>query len=82
MGEHYVPRKYLSYFADPAKPSHVWMYDKKTEKWSHAALTKVAQQSDFYRLGSNWRRLVTQKTGLPIFEQELMDIKTFGMPNI
>ena len=48
MGKHYVPQKHLSRFGIKNRPNAVWMYDKKTRKWSDAAISKVAQQADFY----------------------------------
>jgi Protein of unknown function (DUF4238) len=48
MGHHYVPQKYLSYFANPAAPEMVWLYDKRGEAPRLAAIDKVAQSHEFY----------------------------------
>jgi hypothetical protein len=48
MGKHYVPQEYLRGFATDSDLTHVWLFDKKTHRWSHAAITKVAQEADYY----------------------------------
>jgi hypothetical protein len=48
VGKHYVPQKYLRGFASPADTTRVWMYDKKVDSWSYAAISKVAQQADYF----------------------------------
>ena len=35
-------------FATTPDRSHVWLFDKKTCRWSHAAIAKVAQEPDYY----------------------------------
>lgn len=48
MGKHYVPQAHLRRFQIDDSPGFVWMYDKQTEKFSKAAVKKVAQEADFY----------------------------------
>jgi hypothetical protein len=48
MGKHYVPQRHLRRFEIDYRPGFVWMYDKKTGKWSEAAVSKVAQQADYF----------------------------------
>jgi hypothetical protein len=48
MGKHYVPQAHLRRFAINDRPDFVWMYDKKTRKFSQAVISKVAQEPDFY----------------------------------
>jgi hypothetical protein len=48
MGKHYVPQKYLAGFATANNPSQVWMYDKQERKWARAAISRVAQERDYF----------------------------------
>jgi hypothetical protein len=48
MGDHYVPRKLLSYFQVPDEPGIIWMYDKQAREPKRAAISRVAQERDFY----------------------------------
>ena len=48
MGKHYVPRAHLRRFEVDDKPGFVWMYDKKTDKFVQATVSKVAQEAEFY----------------------------------
>lgn len=48
MGKHYVPQEYLRAFAIDGRPKHVWMFDKKKESWSAAAIDKIAQERDYF----------------------------------
>jgi hypothetical protein len=48
MGKHYVPRQHLRRFQIHEKPEFVWLYDKKTGRFAKAAISKVAQEPDFY----------------------------------
>jgi hypothetical protein len=48
MGKHYVPQQHLRRFHIQGKPEIVWQYDKKTGSWSDAAVSKIANERDFY----------------------------------
>jgi hypothetical protein len=48
MGHHFVPQYHLRRFAVPENPELIWMYDKKANQFTRAAISKVAQQTTFY----------------------------------
>lgn len=48
MGQHYVPQKYLSRFAEPAHPAMIWLYDKQGGSHRRVAIVRVAQSRAFY----------------------------------
>lgn len=48
MGKHYVPRRHLSRFEIPDEPGFVWMFDKKTGQFTKPAISRAAQEADFY----------------------------------
>jgi hypothetical protein len=48
MGKHYVPRQHLRRFQIQDKPEIVWLYDKNSGRFAEAAISKVAQQPNFY----------------------------------
>jgi hypothetical protein len=48
MGHHYNPQAHLCRFEIDGKPEFIWMYDKKTRKWSEASISKVAQERGYY----------------------------------
>ncbi|MBX3427581.1 MAG: DUF4238 domain-containing protein [Pirellulales bacterium] len=48
MGKHYVPQAHLKRFQIAEEPGMIWMYDKQTDNFTKAAISKVAQQADFY----------------------------------
>jgi hypothetical protein len=48
VGKHYVPQEYLRGFSADDDRSTIWQYDKRACRWSRAAITKVAQERDFY----------------------------------
>src|SRR5690349_25177171 len=48
MGKHYVPRQHLRRFHIDGKPEAVWMYDKKHRRWSDPAVSRIANEPDFY----------------------------------
>jgi hypothetical protein len=48
MGHHLVPQLYLRGFAAPERPDHVWMYDRREQRWSCPAIKKAVQSRAYY----------------------------------
>ncbi len=48
MGKHYIPQEYLRGFAADALQTFVWMYDKQAGEWRRPAISKAAQQRDYF----------------------------------
>jgi hypothetical protein len=48
MGKHYVPQEYLRGFSTDQKRTAVWMFDKVTRRWSNPAISKIAQERDYF----------------------------------
>jgi len=48
MGHHYVPQKYLRGFAELGNDEAIWMYDKKSRKFTNPGIKSVAQEAGFY----------------------------------
>ena len=48
MGQHYVPRRYLRRFQCPRREGLVWLYDRNGGQARRAAISKIAQEADFY----------------------------------
>jgi hypothetical protein len=49
MGQHTVPKQYLSNFEDPAEPGFIWLHDKRgSQSPRQAAIDKTLQQRKFY----------------------------------
>lgn len=48
MGKHYVPQEYLRAFSVPALPQHVWMFDKRSGRWTQPAIKRAAQERDYF----------------------------------
>lgn len=63
MGKHYVPRQHLRRFQIDTRPEMVWLFDKKTRHFREAAISKVAQEPDYY--SSDVERALAQVVELP-----------------
>ena len=48
MGHHYTPQRLLRNFEDPLRRGYIWQHDKRREGSIQAAISKVAQERDFY----------------------------------
>jgi hypothetical protein len=48
VGKHYVPRAYLTGFAEPGSPEFVWVYRKGTDECFRTNVINVAQEGDYY----------------------------------
>jgi len=48
VGFHYLPQYYLRGFGELPDCSHVWLYEKGSQRFSRAAISKVAQKRRYY----------------------------------
>lgn len=48
MGKHYVPQEYLRGFGSSPDRTLIWMYDKRSSEWTNPAISKAAQERDYY----------------------------------
>lgn len=48
MGKHYVPQEYLRGFSSSGDRALIWMYDKRTGEWSNPAISRAAQERDYF----------------------------------
>jgi hypothetical protein len=45
MGQHYIPQYYLNGFSDPFNPTHIWVYEKGTQRIFCTTTENVAKEN-------------------------------------
>jgi hypothetical protein len=63
MGHHYNPQRLLRNFQDPTRPGFIWQHDKCRDDPVQAAISKVAQERDFY--GAETEELLNLAVEIP-----------------